>query len=93
MNPEGVNLTDFWEATSPNRHRNFKVRPGINELKLVIPERAILMSSYPRDDERLTQISGAGIGPKNIRIAFSLPITRTNSCTVQYMAMSTNKRI
>jgi hypothetical protein len=41
----------------------------------------------------VAQTSGAGIGPKNIRIAFSLPITRTNSCTVQYMAMSTNKRI
>ena len=93
MNPEGLNLTDFWEDTSPNRHRKFKVRPGVNELKLVIPERAILMSSNPRDDERLAHISGAGIGPKNIRRAFSLPITRTNSCTVQYMAMSTNKRI
>ena len=37
--------------------------------------------------------SGAGIGPKNILITFSLPITRTNSCTVQYMAMRTNRRI
>ena len=25
------------------------------------------MSTNPRDDERLAQISGAGIGPKNIR--------------------------
>ena len=40
MNPEGVNLTDFWTDTSPNRHKKFKVRPGVNELKLVIPERA-----------------------------------------------------
>jgi hypothetical protein len=49
------------------------------------------MSTNPRDDERLAQISGAGIGPKNIRRAFSLPIARTNSCTVQYMAMRMKK--
>lgn len=49
MNPEGVNLTDFWEDTSPNRHPKFKVRPGVNELKLVIPERAILISTNPED--------------------------------------------
>ena len=42
---------------------------------------------------KIAHTSGAGIGPKNIRSAFSLPITRTNSCTVQYMAMSTNKTI
>jgi len=47
MNPEGVNLTDFWTDTSPNRHRQFKVRPGVNELKLVIPERSILISTEP----------------------------------------------
>ena len=51
------------------------------------------MSTNPRDDERLAQTSGAGIGPKNIRITFSLPITRTNSCIMQYMAMRTNKMI
>lgn len=45
MNPDGVNLTDFWTDTSPNRHKKFKVRPGVNELKLMIPERAILMST------------------------------------------------
>lgn len=49
MHPDGVNLTDFWTDTSPNRHRKFKVRPGVNELKLVIPERAILMSTEPGD--------------------------------------------
>lgn len=49
MNPEGVNLTDFWGDTSPNRHKKFKVRPGVNELKLVIPERAILMSTERGD--------------------------------------------
>lgn len=45
LNPEGLNLTDFWDDTSPNRHKKFKVRPGVNELKHIIPERAILMST------------------------------------------------
>lgn len=45
LNPEGLNLTDFWEDTSPNRHKKFKVRQGVNELKLIIPERAILIST------------------------------------------------
>ncbi|NLF72292.1 MAG: site-specific DNA-methyltransferase [Candidatus Anammoximicrobium sp.] len=49
MNPEGVNLTDFWTDTSPNRHSKFKVRPGVNELKLIIPERAVLISTEPGD--------------------------------------------
>lgn len=49
MHPEGVNLSDFWTDTSPNRHKKFKVRPGVNELKLMIPERAILISTDPGD--------------------------------------------
>jgi len=49
MNPAGVNLADFWTDTSPNRHHRFKVRPGVNELKLMIPERAILISTQPGD--------------------------------------------
>ena len=49
MNSEGVNLTDFWTDTSPNRHRKFKVRPGVNELKAIIPERAIGISTEPGD--------------------------------------------
>ena len=49
MNSEGVNLTDFWTDTSPNRHRKFKVRPGVNELKAMIPERAIAISTEPGD--------------------------------------------
>lgn len=49
MNPKGVNLSDFWEDTSPNRHKKFKVRQGVNELKLVIPERAILISTNQGD--------------------------------------------
>src|SRR5437667_5446996 len=42
---------------------------------------------------RLVQTCGAGIGPKNIRSTFSLPITRTSSCTVQYTAMRTKRMI
>lgn len=49
LNPLGLNLSDFWDDTSPNRHRKFKVRAGVNELKLVIPERAILISTEPGD--------------------------------------------
>lgn len=49
LNPDGLNLTDFWEDTSPNRHKRYKVRPGVNELKLMIPERAILMSTNEGD--------------------------------------------
>ncbi len=49
LNPAGLNLTDFWDDTSPNRHTKFKVRPGVNELKLMIPERAILVSTNPGD--------------------------------------------
>lgn len=49
MNPAGVNLTDFWTDTSPNRHKKYKVRPGVNELKLIIPERAILLSTQEND--------------------------------------------
>jgi DNA modification methylase len=49
LNPAGLNLTDFWDDTSPNRHKKFKVRPGVNELKLVIPERAIRIATNPGD--------------------------------------------
>lgn len=49
MNPKGVNLTDFWDDTSPNRHRKSKARPGINELKPIIPARAIKISTNPGD--------------------------------------------
>ncbi|MGH8510233.1 MAG: DNA-methyltransferase [Gammaproteobacteria bacterium] len=49
LNPQGLNLTDFWEDTSPNRHKKFKVRSGVNELKRIVPERAILISTEPGD--------------------------------------------
>ena len=48
LNDEGLNLTDFWEDTSPVRHRKFKTRVA-NELKPMIPERALLMSTDPED--------------------------------------------
>jgi len=47
MNPAGVNLTDFWTDTSPNRHRGWKTRPGVNELKPMIPARAVEISTDP----------------------------------------------
>lgn len=49
LHPDGLNLTDFWDDTSPNRHKKYKVRPGVNELKLTIPERAILISTDEND--------------------------------------------
>jgi site-specific DNA-methyltransferase (adenine-specific) len=49
LNPQGLNLTDFWEDTSPNRHKNSKFRAGVNELKMMIPERAICISTNPGD--------------------------------------------
>jgi site-specific DNA-methyltransferase (adenine-specific) len=48
LNPDGLNLTDFWEDTSPVRHRKFKTRVA-NELKPMIPERAIKMSTNAGD--------------------------------------------
>lgn len=49
LNPKGLNLTDFWEDTSPNRHKRSKARPGVNELKPIIPGRAIEISTNPGD--------------------------------------------
>jgi site-specific DNA-methyltransferase (adenine-specific) len=49
LNPAGLNLTDFWEDTSPNRHKGWKTRPGVNELKPMIPARAIEISTRPGD--------------------------------------------
>lgn len=49
LHPDGINLTDFWEDTSPNRHKKTKFRSGVNELKPMIPERAVLMSTNPSD--------------------------------------------
>jgi site-specific DNA-methyltransferase (adenine-specific) len=49
LNPAGLNLTDFWDDTSPNRHKSSKARPGINELKPMIPARAIEISTREGD--------------------------------------------
>ena len=48
LNPAGLNLTDFWDDTSPNRHKKFKVRK-INELKPMIPARVISVSTEVGD--------------------------------------------
>ncbi len=48
LHEDGLNLSDFWEDTSPVRHAKFKTRVA-NELKPMIPERAILMSTNPGD--------------------------------------------
>lgn len=47
LNPLGLNLTDFWDDTSPARHRKFKARWHVNELKPVIPSRCIEISTNP----------------------------------------------
>jgi len=44
LNPLGLNLSDFWEDTSPVRHSKFKRRVA-NELKPMIPKRAIEMTT------------------------------------------------
>ncbi len=48
LNPAGLNLTDYWDDTSPVRHSKFKKRTA-NELKPVIPRRAILIASNEGD--------------------------------------------
>ena len=59
LNPAGLSLTDFWEDTSPNRHKKTKFRAKINELKNVIPERAILISTN-EDDIVFDPFGGGG---------------------------------
>jgi site-specific DNA-methyltransferase (adenine-specific) len=49
LNPEGLNLTDIWDDTSPARHSKNKSRWHINELKPTIPERCIQISTNPGD--------------------------------------------
>lgn len=47
LNPAGLNLTDFWEDTSPARHSKFKARWHVNELKPMISSRCFEISSQP----------------------------------------------
>ncbi len=49
LNPLGLNLTDFWEDTAPARHKKFKSRWHVNELKPMIPSRCIRISTNPRE--------------------------------------------
>jgi site-specific DNA-methyltransferase (adenine-specific) len=49
LNPLGLNLTDFWDDTAPARHRKFKARWHVNELKPLIPGRCIEVSTKERD--------------------------------------------
>ncbi len=48
LNDKGLNLSDFWEDTSPVRHNKFKTRIQ-NELKPMIPNRAIQISTNKGD--------------------------------------------
>jgi site-specific DNA-methyltransferase (adenine-specific) len=49
LNPLGLNLTDFWEDTAPARHRKFKTRWHVNELKPMIAERCFQIATNPGD--------------------------------------------
>lgn len=49
LNPKGINLTDFWEDTAPARHKKFKSRWHVNELKPMISGRCIQVSTNPQD--------------------------------------------
>jgi site-specific DNA-methyltransferase (adenine-specific) len=49
LNPAGLNLTDFWEDTSPARHSKFKARWHVNELKPMIASRCFEISTNPRE--------------------------------------------
>ena len=49
LNPLGLNLTDFWEDTAPARHRKFKTRWHVNELKPMIASRCLQVATSPRD--------------------------------------------
>ena len=49
LNPLGLNVTDFWDDTSPARHRKFKARWHINELKPMIPARCFSVATDPGD--------------------------------------------
>jgi hypothetical protein len=83
------NLTDFWEDTSPNRHKRHKVRPGVNELKQMIPERAILLSTNigdlvvdPFGGGRSTFQAGGKIRGTGWVLSYMTPTTSRVECTI-----------
>lgn len=49
LNPLGLNLTDFWDDTAPARHRKFKTRWHVNELKPMIAARCFEIATSPRE--------------------------------------------
>lgn len=49
LNPEGLNVTDFWDDTAPARHRKFKTRWHVNELKPMIAGRCFQIATAPGD--------------------------------------------
>lgn len=50
LHPRGVNLSDVWTDTVPQRHRKTKTRArGVNELDPKIPQRAILLATNAGD--------------------------------------------
>lgn len=49
LNPLGLSLTDFWEDTAPARHRKYKARLHINELKPQIPSRCFQTATNSED--------------------------------------------
>src|SRR3990172_2097875 len=49
LNPAGLNLTDFWEDTAPSRHKKFKTRWHVNELKPMIAGRCFDVSTCAGD--------------------------------------------
>jgi site-specific DNA-methyltransferase (adenine-specific) len=59
LNPLGLNVTDFWDDTAPARHRRFKARWHINELKPMIPERCLQIATDP-DHIVLDPFGGGG---------------------------------
>jgi site-specific DNA-methyltransferase (adenine-specific) len=49
LNPLGLNVTDFWDDTAPARHRKFKTRWHVNELKPMIAARCFQIATNPRE--------------------------------------------
>lgn len=47
LNPLGLNVTDFWDDTAPARHRKFKTRWHVNELKPMIASRCFQIATNP----------------------------------------------